>query len=585
MKYSKTFAKSIKNIKEKESLNATLLQKAGFINQTMAGVFSFLPLGNRVLRKIEDVAREEMDKIGEEVFLPSIAPTELWKKTGRYELIDVLFKVVAANEKGHLINPTEYALNCSHEEIATPLAQTFINSYKDFPFALYQIQTKFRNEPRPKSGLMRCREFRMKDLYSFHTSEEDQMKFYNNEATLAYKNVFKKLGLGGSTVEVFASGGFFTKQFSKEFQTKCETGEDLIFKEPHSGVCYNQEIAPSKAPDILQDSEKQPMKVIETPNVIGMEDLPKFLGVTEDKCMKTLIYEADNGEVIVVAVRGTYDVNELKLATLVDVKTVNLASEEIVKKVTGAEIGYAGIVNLPENVKLFIDESMENAVNFECGANKTDHHNLNVNWDVDVKKPDEFYDIKIAKEGDLNPDTKEAYETFKASEVGNIFPLGTKYSEAFDYKFIDKDGKEKPVYMGSYGIGTSRVMGVIAEKYNDEKGLKWPISVAPFQVYLIDIGKEYAIKEKAKDLYNELINAGYEVLWDDRDDVSAGVKFTDCDLIGIPIRVLISGRSLEQNSVEVKLRTSDETVLVRLDDLPGYLKGKIEFLENEVLNS
>lgn len=603
MRYSTTFAKTAKESRDFDSINATLLQKAGFVHQNMAGVYSFLPLGNRVLRKIENIVKEEMDQIAEEVFLPAISSDELWKKTGRFYTTDIFYRVSALDTKdegqvGETLNrkahdpikrkhdpKARFVLNPTHEEVITPIVRNYARSYKDLPFAVYQIQSKFRNEARPRSGLMRCREFRMKDLYSFHTTEEDLMRFYNNEATVSYKKVFRRMGLGNDTYEVYSSGGDFTKQYSKEFQTMCETGEDLVFRVPRSGVCYNQEVAPSKAPSVEQDSEIKKMKVVNTPGVIGMEDLPEFLGVPAERCMKTLIYQVENGDVIVAAVRGTYDVNEIKLAKVAEVGSLELASDEVVQRVTGAQVGYAGIVNLPNTVRLFVDESMEDAVNFECGANKTDHHNLNVNWDVDVAKPDRFYDIKIAQEGDINPDTKEVYETFKASEVGNIFPLNTKFTDAFGYRFVDKDDQEKPVYMGSYGIGTSRLMGVIAEKYHDEKGLVWPITVAPFQVHLFGIGNGFAVNETVKKTHAQLTGNGVDVLWDDRQDVSAGVKFNDADLIGVPIRIVVSDRSLEMDSVEIKLRSEDEAVNVRLKDAWGYVRGKMDRLESEVMKS
>ncbi len=575
MKYSQSFVTPAKSSKEFDSANATYLQKAGFINQTMAGVYSFLPLGMRVLRKIEKIVREEMDTIGQEILMPGMAPMEFWQKTGRLESVDVIFKAVGANERSLLNNSTEYVLNSTHEDVVTPLVKSYSRSYKDFPFAVYQIQTKFRNEARPKSGLLRLREFIMKDLYSFHLTEQDLMEFYNGAATDAYNKVYYRLGLGDDTYETFASGGDFTEEFSKEFQVKLETGEDVIFRVPTTGVCYNKEIAPSKAPKFKQDSKKEKMEVINTPGVIGMEQLPEFLGVPAEKCMKTLIYETKSGDVMVVGLRGTYEVNELKLAKVSGEKEFRLASEETVKKVTGAEIGYAGVVGLPNDVKIFIDDSMEDAVNFECGGNKTDHHNVNVNWDVDVPRPEKFYDLKVAKAGDSDPESGEIYESFKASEAGNIFPLGTKYSESFGYMYIDQDGKEKPVYMASYGIGISRIMGILAEKFSDDRGLKWPISVSPYHVHMIDLGNSKSVALSAEELYKDLWSLNVETLWDDRKDVSAGVKFNDSDLIGCPIRVLISDKSLEQDSVEVKMREGGEPVMVRMEEAAQYIRGKI----------
>jgi len=404
MKYSQIFTKTEKQAKEYDSLNATLLIKAGFIYQIMAGAYTFLPLGLRVLNKIEQIVREEMDKIASEISMTALAPKSLWETTGRINTVDVLMKTVAANESALAKNAQEYILNSTQEELVTPIAQKFAISYKDLPFATYQIQTKFRNEARVKSGLMRGREFRMKDLYSFHRSEEELKKYYE-VVKKAYVEIFKRLGLGDQTVIALASGGDFTKDYSHEFQTRCETGEDIIYKDLKTNIYYNKEVAPPDA-----------------------DDTSKF-------------------------------------------------------------------------------------------------------------------------------------EKFTAAEVGNIFPLNTKFSQAFNYYFTDQDGSRKIVYMGCYGIGTSRIMGVIAEKFNDEKGLIWPESIAPFQVYLISINDK---QEAAQMIYDQLTQAKIEVLWDDR-EVSAGLKFADADLIGCPNRLVISEKTGDQ--IEWKQRTSQETQLLSLDQV------------------
>lgn len=563
MKYSKLFGKTKKSDKEYESKGTEYLFRGGFIDQVMAGGYTFLPLGLRVMLKIENIVREEMDKIGSEILMPSIVPTEIWKQTGRFDTIDVLFKVVGANEPSKLRNDSEYVLNPTHEDVVTPLAKKFNTSYKDFPFAVYQIQTKFRNEVRPKTGLLRTREFRMKDLYSFHTSEEDLKKYYL-VAKEAYTNVYNRLGIGSDTYYTAASGGDFTEDFSHEFQTKLENGEDFIFRVPSTNECFNREIAPSKSFDYDQESELKPMEEVYGEGIIGVEELCNFMNIPAHKTTKTLIFESEKG-VIVASVRGDYDVNELKLMKVAGVKELKLAGEETVRKVTGAEIGYAGIVNLPTDIIKVFDESIQNLTNFETGGNKTHYHNANVNWGRDVEKPDMFHDIKVAKEGDSSPETLEKYEMFKASEVGNIFPLNTKFTKAVGYTFTDADGSQKPIYMGSYGIGISRLIGVIAEKFNDEKGIIWPESIAPFKVHLIHIGDEG--KVEAEKLYNQLIEKEIEVLWDDREDVSAGNKFADADLIGIPYRVVVSKKSLENGGFEVKTRNSDLNNVVDISEL------------------
>jgi prolyl-tRNA synthetase len=565
MRQSKLFTKTDKSAKEFESVNATLLQKGAFIKQVMAGVYEFLPLGLRVLAKIENIVREEMDKIGNEVLMPSIAPKELWEQTGRLEKVDVLFKASGANKASVEKNNAEYVLNSTHEEVVTPLAKSFNQSYKDFPFAIYQIQTKFRNEARAKSGLLRGREFRMKDLYSFHVSEEDLKRYYE-EAKKAYTTVFERVGLGDDTVIALASGGDFTKDFSHEFQTRCETGEDIIFYSKKLDIYFNREVAPSKAPSLNDENEEiKAREDVVGKGIIGVQELADYLKIPVEKTTKTLIFETDKGEIIAAAVRGGYDVDEGKLLKIIGAKSLKLASAETVKKITGAEVGYAGILNLPAEVKVYIDESVANRKNFECGANKTDYHSININFGRDLPEPEKVYDFKVAKEGDMHPETGEVYEVFRAAEVGNIFPLNTKFSEAFDYKYTDENGKEQIVYMGCYGIGTTRIMGVIVEKLNDEKGILWPEQIAPFKVHLISVRTDDEAFEKAEKLYNELTEKGIEVLWDDRAGVSAGEKFADADLIGTPWRVVVSAKTGEQ--VEIKKRSESESKLISKEEL------------------
>jgi len=565
MLYSRLFGKTKKDAKQYDSANATYLQKAGFIDQVMAGTYTYLPLGLRVLNKIENIVREEIDTIGSEVLMPSIVPQELWEKTGRLETVDVLMKTTPANKFAKAKNDSEYVLSPTHEEVVTPLAQKFNLSYKEFPFALYHIQTKFRNEPRVKSGLLRGREFRMKDLYSFHTSEKDLKSYYENSKKV-YMKIFERLGLGKDTVIALASGGSFTEDYSHEFQTICETGEDILFFVKSTGVYYNREVAPTNAPKIKSDETSRPLEEVKGEGIIGVDQLAKFLKIPVEKTTKTMIYEADGKRIIAAAVRGGYNINEDKLRKAVGAKTIMLATAETVKKVTNAEVGYAGLINLPKSVEVFMDESVSDRVNFETGANKTHYHTINVNFGRDIPKPQKFYEFKIAKAGDLYPETSEPYEVMKASEVGNIFPLYTKFSEAFNYKFIDVDGHEKPIYMGCYGIGPSRIMGIIVEKFHDEKGIIWPDSVSPFQVHLIGLDlKDESIKSKAYKVYKVLEGNGIEVLFDDRIETSAGAKFGDADLIGIPVRLVVSKRTGDK--IEFKKRSESGEKLLDIDDI------------------
>lgn len=409
MKYSSLFLKTNKEAKAFDSINATLLQKGGFIDQVASGIYTILPLGLKVLTKIENIVREEMNTLGSELLMPALSPVSLWETTGRTEM-DVLLGVQGANDASKKRNDAQYMLNPTHEEIVTPLAKKTKLSYKDFPFAVYQIQTKFRNEERAKSGLMRGREFRMKDMYSFHTNEEDLLAFYER-ATAAYMNIFTKLGIAEDTKITKASGGDFTSGFSHEFQTICDSGEDVIYINNETGEAFNKEVAPSE----------------------------------------------------------------------------------------------------------------------------------------------------------------EGFTQKNASEIGNIFPLNTKFSQAFDYTYTDAEGKQQMVYMGCYGIGTSRLMGVLVEKFHDEKGIIWPKSVAPFTVYLASLNREDSDAKNAADAaYEALTKAGIETLYDDR-DVPTGAKFSDAELIGIPWRVVVSKRT--GDTVEAVSRQGQEQYNESISEFINRLNG------------
>ncbi|HHH14226.1 MAG TPA: proline--tRNA ligase [candidate division WWE3 bacterium] len=569
-RYSELFGKTTKSTSAKQyaSKNAQLLTQAGYIYQVMSGVYTLLPLGLRVVKNIEKIVREEMDKIGVELLLPALAPKEVWQKTGRYQTLDVLLKAIPANKVSENENSVEYVLNPTHEDILTEMAKKYVVSYKDLPFAVYQIQTKFRNEPRAKSGLLRTREFIMKDLYSFHTSKEDLMKYYE-KAKQAYWNVYTRLGLKEYTFLTAASGGDFTDNYSHEFQIKCENGEDTVFYAKTAGEAFNKEVAPSKAPKIEEGEDNlKPLELKETPNITTVKKLAKFLNVPVYKTVKTLIYNCDNS-FIAVALRGDYEVNEIKLKKVLKCKNLRLATNEEIEKLTTAKTGYAGLINLPENVKIIADESIQNLVNFELGGNKTNYHYINVNWERDLPKPKEFFDIKIAKEGDLHPKTGEVYEVFKASEAGNIFPLETKFTKLLNYYYFDKEGNKKLVYMGSYGIGITRLMGIMAEVFNDNKGLAWPKQVAPFKVHFITLDE--SLHKQAEEIIKSLESKGIDVLWDDRTDVRAGEKFKDYELIGIPYRVVLSKNSLEKGGVELKERIKEEVKFVNPKDLVNIL--------------
>ena len=562
MKYTQTLLKTSKETPAGEdSKNAQLLIRGGFVKKEMAGVYSYLPLGLKVLRKIENVVRTEMDNVGcAELLMPSLSKKENWEKTGRWDM-PILYKM-------EMTTGTEVALHPTHEETVTPLTQQFCASPKDFPKGVYQIQNKFRNEPRAKSGLLRGREFLMKDAYSFHLTQECFEEYYA-VMTNAYHRIFMGLGLGEITKIVAASGGDFS-EFSHEFQTLCEIGEDEIFYIKSEDRYLNREVTPSKAPDPKNPNiEMKPMEEVFGEGIIGVEDLCKHLNVSIDQPTKTILFENEKGEVIAAAIRGTYEIDTHKLKKIVGCKSLELASEETVKRVTGAGVGYAGMLNLSADVKSFWDDSCAGRINFEMGANKTNYHNINVNFGRDIDNPEQFYDFKVAKKGDFYPKTGEKYEVFNAIEVGNIFPLGNKFSSSFNFKI---DGKA--LIMGCYGIGISRLMGAVAEIFSDDKGLKWPKHLAPFQVYLAPIGKSDEAYEAADKLYEELKSVGIETLYDDRREkkVGPGQKFGDHELLGIPYRVVISERTLEEGMVELVSRADGEMKKVRVEDVVSVLK-------------
>ena len=571
MLYSKLFAKTIKTAKDLDSISATLLTKGGFIDQTMAGAYTYLPLGLKVLAKIERIVRQEMDKVGQEVFMSALSPFSLWETTGRLESVDVLFKALAANKSSGLKNDGQYILNSTHEEVITPIAKKFNTSYKDLPFALYQIQTKFRNEARPKTGVLRTREFRMKDLYSFHESEEDLKKYYE-VVKQAYLNIYQALGLADYTYIALASGGDFTKDYSHEFQVKCEAGEDTLFRVPSTGVTYNKEVAPSRSAHIVPKEEYLTSEKIHTPNAVSVNQVVQLLNTTPAKLVKTMIYTRGNGTHFAVAVRGDYALNDIKIEKELDEQGIKLATEEEVVRLTGAKVGYAGVKGLEGKIDIFYDDSLIGACNMIMGACESEYHLINVNFERDLKSPAKFYDFKMAQEGDLFPATNELYEVFKASEVGNIFPLNTKFSKAFGYTYTSAVGDEQLVYMGCYGIGTTRLLGVIAEVFNDAKGLMWPAAIAPYTVHLVGLNLEDTdTRTKAQAVYKLLQEANIEVVFDDRETTTAGEKFADADLIGCPVRAVVSKKTAE-GSIEMKLRSSTTSTVIAIPEMLEYIK-------------
>lgn len=554
--------------KDAIALSHKLLTQAGFIAQIAAGIYSFLPLGWRVLKKIDHIIRDEFEKRGvQDLLMPIVHPASLWDETGRTTTMkDIIARFESKRGQDLLIAPT-------HEETVSDLGRRFINSYKDLPVIVNQNQLKFRDETRVQGGILRTREFIMQDAYSFDKDKEGMKKSYQLMKE-AYIAIFERIG--AKVIPVAADSGAMGGSGSEEFMVLAEVGEDKIVICDKCDYRANLEKADSLIEQLEQDKTMKPMERVHGKGVIGVEDLAKHLGVKPAQTTKTLLFQTEKG-VVAALIRGDYDINEAKLKNQLGVLELTLASPETIKNLTGAEVGYAGPVNLPESVTVIADLSTEHRVNFECGGNETDYHLLNVNFERDFPMP-RFADIRSVKSGDKCKSCKKGTLTMEHGiEVGHIFQLGTKYSESMGITFPDEQGNKHLVEMGCYGIGMTRVIAATVEQLHDEAGLTWPKNIAPFHVHLlgINLDKDEKLNKKAQELYKDLIAKGIEVLFDER-EISAGKKFADADLIGIPLRLTISSRSLEAGGIEWKERTSKDSKIVAEKDL---IKAIQKFLE------
>jgi len=579
MRYSQLFGKTkLTAPHDAESVNARLLTQAGFVDKLAAGIYNFLPLGLRVLQKVNAIIRDEMNKVGgQEIAMPSLHPVEIWNTTGRNKSMDeILYRTKGAGGKDFVFGP-------SHEETVTPLAAKFVQSHKDLPFAVYQIQTKFRNEARAKSGILRGREFGMKDMYSFHKDDADLDAYYE-VVKQSYSNVYKRCGMTSYVVE--ASGGAFTNNLSHEFSIVTPAGEDTIIICKKCDIAQNLEIAEGKVHDPSVPEEKElPMKEVPIQRGLTVAANAQAHNVPDWKILKTVVYKVEDG-FLGVAIRGDLQVNENKLMRYLG-KPVRAASPaELTQlglvmgfispvgepKVTGGPLHAAevhagsGEIALP----FIADHSIRNVKNFVTGANKKDTDLVNVNLGQDFTISD-FTDLVAVGMGFKCSKCGGELHEEKAIEAGNIFKLGTRYSKDCELYFTDADGKRKLVIMGCYGIGNTRLVGTIAEASHDDKGLIWPKAVAPYHVHLLSIGFDKAAKKEAESLYKKLIKAGVEVLYDDRDE-SAGKKFNDADIIGIPLRVVVSERTLKEGAAEFKLRADKEGRNVPIKDAAKEIK-------------
>ncbi len=555
MKASQLFYPTLREVpSEAEIVSHQLLLRAGFIRKTTAGVYTYLPLAQRVIKKIKDIIREEMDKAGgQEVLMPIIQPRELWEKSGRWSLYgEEMFKLSDRHER-------EFALGPTHEELITTLVDADVHSYKGLPLLLYQIQNKYRDEIRPRFGLMRGREFIMKDLYSFDVDDagldESYQKMHN-----AYQQIYERLNLDYRIVQ--ADSGAIGGKESHEFMVLAETGESEIVYCSLCDYAANVEKAVCQVDGKpLAGQEYKPLEKVHTPGQKTINDIVDFLGISKQQQIKTLMYLVD-GELIAAIVRGDRELNEIKLKNIVGGNELFMADEATVKSICGAGFGSLGPIGM--QVKIFIDLEVAQMKDFACGANIDDFHYTNVNVGRDFV-PAATVDIRNAVEGDKCPNCEGHLNIIRGIEVGHIFKLGTRYSEALQATFSDAQGQEKPLVMGCYGIGISRTMAAAVEQNSDENGIIWPLPIAPFQVIVVPVNiKQQEQKELAEKIYRNLSSAGIEVLLDDRDE-RAGVKFKDADLIGIPLRITIGPRALQENKVEMKKRWEKESILIDID--------------------
>jgi prolyl-tRNA synthetase len=556
MKQSMLLGRTLRETpKDAQTAAHTLMLRAGYIQPLSAGVYIYLPLLLRTLNKLAQIVREEMNATGAvELLMPALQPRELWEESGRWERYTAVDGIMFAfkDRRGAMA-----CLGPTHEEVITDILRREVKSYKDLPRCAFQIQTKFRDEIRPRFGLMRAREFIMKDAYSFDADDAGADRSYE-AMRQAYHRICERIGFKYRAVE--ADSGAIGGSGSQEFMVLADTGEDTILFCNQCDYAANQEKALSKLPEFAQDAALQPKETVLGENLIQVEPLAKFLNIPVWKTTKTLLFESD-AQLVAVMVRGDCEVNEVKVANFLGGKALRLASPEIIKNLTGAEVGYAGPIELPPNVRRIADHYVNGRVNFECGANRTHHHHINVNFQRDLPLP-EWGDFKRAKAGEGCSRCRGTLQAAQGIEVGHIFKLGTKYSAAMNCKYVDAEGKSRPVIMGCYGIGVTRMAAAWIEQNHDDKGILWSPQIAPFHAHLIGLNLEDpAVNQQAMQIYHDLQQEGVEVLFDDR-PLRAGEKFSDADLIGIPVRLTISKRTLEQGKVEFKLRHEPKAELL-----------------------
>lgn len=566
MKQSKILIPTSKEIpSDAEALSHQLMLRAGFIKQVSAGMYSYLPLSYMVLRKIENIIREEMEKIDAvEMLVPAVIPAELWQQSGRYDTYGpTLFKLKDRHERDFILGPT-------HEETLTMIVRDAIKSYKKLPLTLYQIQMKYRDENRPRFGLLRGREFLMKDAYSFHADLDSLDKTYR-AMDQAYTNVFERVGLQFRSI--IADSGAMGGKDSKEFMAIAPIGEDTVVYSDQSDYAANLEMA--KNLRTLQKSHEslQELTKIATPGAKSIAEVAQFLDEDNGRLIKTLFYVADE-QTIAVLMRGDDELNEVKLKNHLGCDFLRPAEEQEIKDLLGAGFGSLGPVGLDEEFTVIADLDVQNMANVICGANEDGYHFKNANLERDYHVND-FVDLRTVQEGDLSPDGEGKLCFTKGIEIGHIFKLGTRYSDSLNANVLDENGRQIPIIMGCYGIGVSRLLSAIVEQNSDENGMIWPESIAPFDIHVIPVNvKDETQNKLAQQLTQTLEDAQYKVLVDDRKE-RAGVKFADADLIGLPIRVTV-GKKAAEGIVELKLRKTGETLEIKTDELLNSLAALLK---------
>ncbi|UJF25761.1 proline--tRNA ligase [Planococcus sp. 107-1] len=557
MKQSATFIPTLRETPADADVKShQLLLRAGFIRQNTSGIYSFLPMGKRVLQKVETIIREEMEAANSvEVFLPALQQAELWQETGRwYSYGDELMRLTDRNNR-------EFALGATHEEVITSLLRDEIKSYKKLPLNLFQIQSKFRDEKRPRFGLLRGREFLMKDAYSFHATKESLDETYD-VMMQAYTNIFTRLGLNFRAV--IADSGAIGGKDNHEFMVLSEIGEDTIAYSDSSSYAANIEMAAVNMDYPKSEEAPKEMEKVPTPDQKTIAEVSAFLNTSPEKCIKTLVFKADEDFVVVLS-RGDHEINDVKVKHATGATVVEMATPEEVKELLNCEIGSLGPVQLPDSIRVFADKAVKSIVNGITGANEEGFHYINVNPEKDFAV-EAYADLRFVQEGDLSPDGQGTIRFAKGIEVGHIFKLGTRYSEDMKATFLNDQGRATPYIMGCYGIGVSRVVAAIAEQFQDDNGFTWPDAVAPYEVHLVPVNmKDETQRTLGEELHELLKSNRYEVLLDDRNE-RAGVKFADADLIGIPLRVTI-GKKAAEGILEVKDRRTGETFEWKREEL------------------